>query len=260
MSRRVPATRIIAIAATARSGSTLLCRALAATGQLGDPQELVNPHTVFAPGSLRRAPLLTTRLYLGLLRNWWRPGMKWEKVHRYGRAEVRAMLDDSVARWGSPDGVLCAKLMWHPYRLAMLEQGVDMSHWGAPVTWVRIQRSDRLAQAISFARARQTGQWTAEQSSSAAPSFDRLRIDRALEGIANSEAGWDGYFAQIGVTPYEIRYEDLDADYETTIRKLLDHLGCADVAVPGRQLRRQADGESEVWRERYLRESMSPAP
>lgn len=212
----------------------------------------MNPHTVFGPGSFRRAPVLTLRLGFGLLRHWWRPAPKWEKVHRYGRAEMRAMLDDSVARWGATDGVLCCKLMWHPFRVAMLEQGVDMSHWGVPVTWVRIQRDDRLGQAISYARASQTEQWTAEERAVGVATYDTAMITRSLATLADSEAGWDTYFASLGVDPYRLTYEQLDDDYEGTMRALLDHLGHLDTPVPERQLQRQATAESDEWRTRYV--------
>jgi len=256
VTRRVAATRVIAVAATARSGSTLLCRALAATGELGDPQELVNPHSVLARGSFRRAPFLTTRLYAGLLRNWWRPGLKWMKVHRYGRAPIRAMLDDSVARWGSGDGVLCAKLMWHPYRIAMLEQGVDMNYWGVPVTWVRIQRTDRVRQAVSLVRATQTEQWEADRRAVAEPLYDREAIAQGIARIGEIEVEWDRYLASIGVEPYNVVYEQLDADFEGTMRSLLDHLGYPALEVEPRPVRRQADELNEEWVRRYLAEAL----
>lgn len=244
--------RVIAVAATNRSGSTLLCRALAATGEFGTPPELVNPHEVITRDALRRRPLHTIGLGCSLLARWRQPGQKWEKVHRYTPSGARRLLDAAPSRWGSTDGTLTFKLMWHPYRIALLENGLDVHYWGVPVHWVRIQRHDRLRQAISYAKATASSQWSSEQRPLAVPQFDRAAIESRLRDLDDSEEHWDRYFERIGVTPYPVTYEELDGEYEAVIRALLDHLGRPDLAVPARQLQRQADRSTEEWVARYL--------
>ncbi|CAB4365453.1 MAG: hypothetical protein F2681_15905 [Actinobacteria bacterium] len=248
-------TRVIAVAASARSGSTLLCRALGATGEFGDPQELVNPHAVFSPGSFRRRPVLTARLYASMASRWYEPGEKWEKVHRYRPGAVRAMLDDAAHKWGATDGTLCCKLMWHPYRIAMLEHGIDMGHWGCPVHWVRITRNDRLRQAISHVKAAQTAAWSSDQTVEREAHYDRAIIEHAIRDADDCERAWDTYFEQQGLQPYTIVYEDFDIDYEATVRAALDHLGRPELPVPPRQLHRQSDAQTDEWVARYLAES-----
>ncbi|MCP4417028.1 MAG: hypothetical protein GY805_10420 [Chloroflexi bacterium] len=64
------------------------------------------------------------------------------------------------------------------------------------------------------------------------------------------------FFAQVGVQPYMVVYEDLVAFYEETAVGILDYLGIArphSLAFGERKLKKQADTLSDYWVQRYLK-------
>jgi len=83
--------------------------------------------------------------------------------------------------------------------------------------------------------------------------FDCREIDRLIALIQQFDASWSRYFAAAGVTPLQIVYEDLVADYAGTVRTVLRHIGteAEGIAIPPPTLERQADASSEDWERRY---------
>lgn len=123
--------------------------------------------------------------------------------------------------------------------------------------YIYLTRRDRLRQAVSFARAIQTEQWSSLDSVSSEPRYDRDAITAARRALEAEESNWEQFFARHGIRPYRLVYEDLDAVPHDTLAALLRFLGYEEarsIALPSSQLHRQADGETEVWVERYRRE------
>ncbi|HEU5301971.1 MAG TPA: Stf0 family sulfotransferase [Acidimicrobiia bacterium] len=137
----------------------------------------------------------------------------------------------------------------------MLRHGLDTGWWGVPVTWVLVTRDDHLRQACSLARARQTGWWEAGARDSARPeSSPRYDVDLIRESMAEIDAqeiAWDAQFAAQGVEPRRLRYEQIGADYEGSVRAVLTQLGVDATRVPPPQLERQADHLTEEWVRRF---------
>lgn len=247
--------RVVLIAATPRSGSTLLARGLAATGLVGNPLEHLNRGLIVPlEGPPWRHLGLRLRRPLGRLRRWVRPDPR-RAVLRLDRASVESHLAQVAAEHTGPDGTFASKVMWAQLDQVLLGQGLDVDAWGAPVTWVRIRRGDRVAQAVSWVLAASTDRWSAQDPTRPPPPFDAARIaDRKAE-LDRQERSWDRYFAERWIVPYEVTYEDLDAHYPTTLAALLSHLGHPDAAVPPRQLQRQADSVNAAWIARYRAEA-----
>lgn len=152
-----------------------------------------------------------------------------------------------------PTGVLSMKVMWTQYDSVMLSRDLSADHWGVPAEWLRTSRVDRVRQAVSVVRAKQTGQWTAEGRPVANPAYDAADIAASLAAENRYEGKWDAYFADIGVEPFAVSYEQLDADYDGTMASVLSHLG-VDTPVPPRQLKRQGDAINDEWVARFLAE------
>ena len=244
-------SRVIVIAATARSGSTLLARGLGATGLLGDPEECLNPVII---SDLRRqwgVPRITMRGQAGGLRRRLAGDRDWAYTFRYNRRSLVRYLDMLAEHRTGPTGVLSMKVMWTQYDSVMLSRDLSANHWGVPVEWLRTSRVDRVGQAVSVVRAKQTGQWTAEGRAVADPVYDAVDIAASLAAENRFEAKWDAYFADIGVEPFTVGYEQLDADYDGTMASVLSHLG-VDTPVPPRQLKRQGDAINDEWVARFL--------
>ena len=244
-------SRVVVIAATARSGSTLLARGLGATGILGDPEEYLNPATI---AGLRRqwgVPRVTLRGQAGRVRRRLAGDRTWANTFRYNRRSLIRFLDTLAEHTAGPTGVLSMKVMWTHYQCMMLARDLSAGHWGVPVEWVRISRADRVRQAVSVVRAKQTEQWEAGHRSVAGPVYDAVDIAASLAHGNRSEASWDAYFTDIGVEPFTVGYEQLDADYDGTMASVLSHLG-VDTPVPPRQLKRQGDAINDEWVARFL--------
>jgi trehalose 2-sulfotransferase len=135
------------------------------------------------------------------------------------------------------------------------------------LTFVRIMRRHKLRQALSTARALQTGLWKVQQGKNVLrePEFDPDLIEQSLHEAERQDKLWNDFFRRIGIKPFEVEYEKLCQDYETTIRAVLNFLKIklpAGASVGPPVTTRQADEISRTWEERFLAErpyAYSPA-
>jgi trehalose 2-sulfotransferase len=230
------------ICATPRTGSTLLCGLLDSSGVAGHPASYFN------------------RLGLHDYADQWqiaRPG-----DGRIDAAYVRAAL----AAGRTPNGVFGGRIMaeTRPELLADLaaaaETAVDdvellTAHLGR-LGFVHLWRRDVVAQAVSWAKARQTHFWhpgEAVKPGGQPPRYDRELIGRLVAAIEKFEADWTRWFAAHGIAPAQVVYEELVADPLGTAHRVLDHLGLR--VPPGRPLvighHRQADQVNADWAARF---------
>ena len=122
--------------------------------------------------------------------------------------------------------------------------------------FLQITRREKLRQAISKARAVQTGLWKVKEgkSETARPEFDRDLIARSLAETEAAEKVWSAFFDRIGQKPFRVEYEELCQNYETTLRAVLDFL---EISLPRRikisppATIRQSDALSDEWEQRY---------
>jgi len=128
--------------------------------------------------------------------------------------------------------------------------------------FVHILRRHKLRQALSTARALQTGLWKVQKGKTTLrePQFDAELIEQSLREAERQEKMWQDFFQRIGIRPFEVEYEKLCQDYEGTIHRVLDLL---QISLP-RGVRighpvtiRQADEISRMWEERFLAERPS---
>jgi LPS sulfotransferase NodH len=128
--------------------------------------------------------------------------------------------------------------------------------------FLRIVRRHKLRQALSTARALQTGFWKVQEGKSILrePEFDPDLIEQSLREAERQEKIWDDFFRQIGIKPFNVEYEKLCQDYDGTIRAVLNFLRIklpAGVRVGPPATTRQADEISRMWEERFLAERPS---
>jgi LPS sulfotransferase NodH len=125
--------------------------------------------------------------------------------------------------------------------------------------FVHIVRRHKLRQALSTARALQTGLWKVQEGKAPVrePQFDAELIEQSLKEAERQENIWHTFFQQIGIRPLQVQYEELCRHYEATIRGVLNFL---KISLP-RQARigppvtiKQADEISRLWEERFLTE------
>jgi LPS sulfotransferase NodH len=182
--------------------------------------------------------------------------------------------EQALAAGTTPNGVFGAKVLWHQFEHLLVQlrrvQGNGLSdpellrRTFPDLRYIFLTRRDKLRQAISYDRAIRSGAWwsiaapadpqTPALPSVSAPSFVFETIDDWVTRLSEFEAHWRRHFQRIKVEPYEVAYEDLAEDYESTVHAVLRHLELPlsegrKVAPP--RLRKQADPVTEEWVRRY---------
>lgn len=242
------------ICATPRSGSHLLAEALQNTGLAGAPDEYL---LCDDDGRLQNEQDLI--------------------AERYGKMTLDEFRDLVLKLGSTPNGVCGVIIMWHylpdilrNFRQLPQYQGLKdpelMNALLVNPKYILLIRRDRVSQAVSWARALQTGIWSQPKGITVVPKqeprfYFRL-IDRSYERVLASEAGWAHFFKMYGVEPFQVVYEDLVEAYEQTALSVLDYLGIPypdSLAFGERRLQKQADGLNDEWTERYTRIKHSPA-
>jgi trehalose 2-sulfotransferase len=230
--------RLVVIAATPRTGSSLLFTALQASGMAGNATEYFNPANF--------AWYLT-----GLSRVTRRIKSRAIATERASTRSVRIALKRIADAHTTPEGTLSLKIMWSDLESVLHGHSVDFDAFGVPIIWIRIRRDDHVAQAVSYARAAQTLLWRAGKPESTVPVYDGDQIAQFYARIQPENDAWDAYLAARCASPIQVTYEELDSDYEGTVRRVLDGIGATGTEVPPRQLSRQRDHLNAEWAKRF---------
>ena len=219
------------LATIPRTGSSYFGHMLWETGCLGAPLEYLNfdeGHYGFARNSAAQQDQL------------------WRSVRR---------------RRTSPNGVFGFKVF--PMQLEALKEGnpgllqavMDAVLPGKPRI-VYLQRRDRVAHAVSYARATLSGVWRAEQEAGGVPQLDysEAALQTAERWIDTQQGAWEDMFRDLRLDPLRVWYEDVTADPAGAARQVADYLGvaidpAAAVSVP--KVVKQAESESLRWAEQY---------
>jgi LPS sulfotransferase NodH len=241
--------RTYVLASTPRSGSTLLARMLWDHGGAGAPKEYLNPMQLrdwevrFGSRLSRARHALLVGPAAGIVGRRWSTG-------RIARHLARVRERRSSGGWFG------LKLHWH--HLVQHLDGRPPEDLLGPITWIRIRRADRLAQAVSWEIALQTGRWVDTQQSWRQPIYLRARVEARLLALQAAAAGWDEV---IGSQPcLEVDYDALAADPARVVRGVLDHLGVPRRPMPSVPLRRMTHPLAAEWIARHRAGSQRRLP
>jgi trehalose 2-sulfotransferase len=165
--------------------------------------------------------------------------------------DLRAMLLKLFERRTSPNGWFGIKAHWDHFEFGRRSGLDDLLRFDR---FIRIERRDRIAQAVSLAMARQTRAWVSMQEQQCEPTFSERDISRALATLENQSRSWASWAAATGVTPLQVYYEDLVADPLGTVNVILREFGLSPMpSLPEVVTSRQASAVNEEWKRRYLR-------
>jgi trehalose 2-sulfotransferase len=265
------------ICTTPRSGSTFLCEALAGTGVAGRPEEYFQQ--LAATGLPRRpADYLEG---LGAMETPSPPGApdRDPRVEPIFDPRRFASFGDYVswvlATGTTANGVFGAKIMsTYVDGLAAGLAGAlgDRAPAATPdllaavfprLRYIFLVREDKVRQAVSLWRAIQTWQWREDEPGGAESGEGVLRysfaaLDHLRARLQAEEDWWRRYFADAGVAPLTIAYEDLAHGHDEAVRAVLRHLEIPfedGGTLPSPTMRPQADALSRDWAERYAAEA-----
>jgi LPS sulfotransferase NodH len=245
------------ICGAVRSGSWLLSGLLASTGVAGQPHEWfyggVETTCRQDWGAERFGTFIARVRDAGTTRNgvfgakvgWGYMEDFLRRLHRLGG------VSEQTPRASSPLRALLGHLRPFPGT----QTGAQLIACQFPdPRYIWIRRQDTTAQAVSFAKAWQTGRWHHWNAPHSAnpPGYDRELIDTLIDSIAAQDAGWSGWFEANRIRPFEVRYEDLVADAEGIARAVLSFLGIESDGVRIAQLTtKMSDVVNEEWLRAY---------
>lgn len=244
---------------TMRSGSTLLCDALGSTGVAGYAEEYFPERSSFGD------VYVTTGAALKDPDSW---RADWTST------PFERCLDRVLSCGTTPNGVFASKLRWFnmayfgevfgaPPRQGDVSVAGHLDRLFPNLRYVWVTRRDKVRQAVSLAKARQSSQWkkmSPQQQGSDAADYNFHLVESALRQIVHEECIWEEYFTRAGITPFTVVYEDLVRRYEPTVRRLLDDLEIElprAYAFPSPRVHKQANDVSEEWVARYHRDERS---
>jgi len=246
------------ICTSPRSGSTLLCRLLAATGVAGNPDSHFHRPAIahwLADLGVTPEPALSERALLQLA------------------------FQAAIAEGTRGTGIFGLRLQRHSFdffseKLAVLHPGLadDLARFHAAfgrTLFLHLTRQDKVAQAVSYVKAEQTGLWhrapdgteLERLSPPREPVYDAAVIRAHLEEVTAHDIQWRRWFAASGLEPLRITYEGLAADPLAALRRVLDRLGLGRAAADGVEpgVAKLADDTNRDWVARFRAEQATPA-
>lgn len=262
------------ICATPRSGSTLLCEALDNTGIAGHPKESFE---ALKDSGLPRRPreyfeTLGNSDVLQLLGDYSRLEDVYGEPTLWDGEGYARYLTTVIDEGTTPNGVFGAKMMWGYFGdfIENIRQIPAYRQMAVPdilatvfpnLHYVRVTRLDKVRQAVSLWKAIQTWTWRQDELLGTAHShthrelvFHFEAIDHLVERITTHDAAWEQYFADSGIRPFTVVYEELAQAYEQTALNILEylHIPIPEKLVFGeRRMKQQANTLSDEWVRRY---------
>ena len=230
-----------------RSGSTMLCRLLRDTGIAGHP------------GSHFHDPSLPA----------------WREAHGLpANAPLHDIFAAAVDKGRAGTGIFGLRLQRHSFaffmaRLADLYPDApnDMARFRAAfghTRFIYLKRTDKVAQAISYVRAQQTGLWHTGSdgreierlSPPAPPRYDSDALWKTYQQMQGYDRLWEDWFREAGISPLRLLYDDLAIHPVETLGAVLGTLGLdpriAETARP--DTAQLSDDLSLSWATRFRAE------
>jgi LPS sulfotransferase NodH len=257
------------VCATPRSGSTLLCKALEATGVAGHPEEFFEAKRetgLPARGSdyLWDAPGVDLQELLGDDPQPPAPAYSSLRDVDDYRAHLRRTLE-----WGTTEnGVFGAKIMWGhradflplartlPELTDLPERQLLAALFPDP-NYVWVRRGDTVRQAVSLWKAIQTQSWRSGQEGGRhEPVYHFEALHHLRRTLERNDTAWGRWFEERGLRPLELSYERIARDPGNAVDAVLRAVGVE--APPGFEpaaaMERQSDAISDDWVARYFRD------
>lgn len=238
------------ICTSPRSGSTLLCKLLAATGQAG------NPASHFHDPSLEE-----------WLRYFALDGRQYENETE----QLEAVFAAARKKGTCGTGLFAVRLQRGSFsffstKLKQLYPGLDCdvdrfeAAFGKTL-FIHLTRPDKVAQAVSLVKATQSGLWhkapdgteLERLSEPGEPVYDEDEIARQVDLMTDYERQWADWFEVEKIEPLRITYDDLSNDREAVLVRVFEGLGLDTGAARGIDLpvAKLADHVNREWMVRY---------
>ena len=240
-------TKKYLVCATHRSGSNLVCQALWHTDVCGRPQEFFSP---------TRAEHIA----------------KEHQLAADPAADYPAYLTELIGSRTTANGVFGGKIMWahlKHFRAGTLGDqpgsttDAELLHavFGEDLRCIWARREDKLRQAISMWKAKQTNiynsiQTTANERPQPAkrPEFDYDEIKKIVARFEKEDAAWKQFFEENAIPYRPVTYETFVDRYEDETRAMVEFLGIDTpdgFRVAPTTYTRLSDSINDEWYQRF---------
>ena len=218
------------ICTSPRSGSTLLCRLLAATGVSGNPESYFHEPSVSS----------------------WQTELDLSPDPSASEHEVlRDVFRAAIAEGSLDTGMFGLRLQRHSFdfftqKLAALypDGANDRERFEAAfgrTSFIHLTREDKVEQAVSYIKAEQSGLWHQAPDGSeierlSEPQelrYDRDQIRKQIDEMIAMDEAWIDWFAREGIEPFRVTYKTLSADPVGVLQSVLVRLGLDRDAATG---------------------------
>jgi trehalose 2-sulfotransferase len=243
---------------TPRTGSTLLCNLLASTPSAGNPDSYYGRQFMAdwarewnLPDPASTGEETFSKSYLAAAIRAGKGG-----TGKFGLRLMRESLEDLTA--------ILSRIFPGP--------GSDKDRFEnafGSLLYVHLSRGDKLAQAISYIKARQSGLWHIAPDGTEIerlappqePRYDFKLIRDEVARLEDYDTAWNSWFTAQGITPLRVTYEELEADPSVTLQRICKALGIPapqpDEVRPG--VAKLSDATSAVWARRYRQDTRDNA-
>jgi LPS sulfotransferase NodH len=129
------------------------------------------------------------------------------------------------------------------------------------VKFIFIRRRDKLRQAISLVKAKQSNLYIVPKNRRSAQTqpvrfrYNSRMISYYLGLFAAHDTHWENFFKLGGITPYTVWYEDLIAKYNRSVKEIIRFIGFEAERVRRSPFVKQSDEVNELWYQRYRKEN-----
>ena len=184
---------------------------------------------------------------------------------RYANPEVDFETRMAQSLRTARDGIYATKIMWpHRNNLAIAlgfdrGQCPDFAAMFPNAKWINIVRQDKIAQAISFHKAKQSNRWHVYKKDGEEPEvdYDAAAIRKSMSELSIHDMLWRDFHDRAGTNPHHVVYEEFLEDVPGNLTRMVDFLGPdhidrPDELIVSSRLRKQRNAQSEDFTERFL--------
>ena len=119
--------------------------------------------------------------------------------------------------------------------------------------YVLLERVDKVAQAVSLFKAKETGIWHSTGPKEASPeaSFDLVGLARAYESIVAESNSWKDYLLASDSPRLHLTYEGFRDDMSSAVAHVCSFIGRADLKLVAGEAKSKyhklSDAKSQIW-------------
>lgn len=189
---------------------------------------------------------------LGVSSEWVDPGIL-GALHKSVSGEE--YVDKIVAAGSSKNGFFALKLFPRHVHWFHLHFGFDLIGFlrgNHDIQITTVERKDRVAQAVSFAKAMQSSAWSSSQSELQTPRYDFDQISRCYFLIERSYNFWNSYLTLRNTEYDAFYYEDMLHDPTPFVEVVARHAGIKEVPRFQSDTDIQRNKLTDDWRARFL--------